>query len=147
MLAYRVYPHLQGALPGTAGHPQYLGTQGSGRLDNHGHYRIWYLALEPAGAIAEIFGDLDQWDANMFHCPSIPGSRQTLAIDLDDDTVDLVGELFPFLFPFPAEGQHLFEGFTQPPLGVDFESVGGEPFERLPLAGKGCRSIHQEEIG
>ena len=87
MLAYRVYPHLQGAPPGTAGHPQYLGAQGSGRLDNHGHYRIWYLALEPAGAVAEIFGDLDQWDANMFHCPSIPGSRQTLAtFHLDDDT-------------------------------------------------------------
>src|ERR1022692_3744035 len=74
MLAYRVYPDLPGALPGSAGHPLYLDTHCSWRLDNPERYQIWYLALEPAGAVAETFGDLDQWDAEMFMCPSVPGS-------------------------------------------------------------------------
>jgi hypothetical protein len=87
MLAYRVYPDLPGAPPGTAGHPLYVQTQGFGRLDNPGHYRIWYLALEPAGAIAETFGDLDLWHPEMFQCPSISGSRRALAtLGMDDDT-------------------------------------------------------------
>ena len=87
MLAYRVRPDLPGALPGSAGHPLYLDTQCSGRLDNPERYQIWYLALEPAGAAAETFGDLDQWDAEMFRCPSVPGSRLALAtFRLDDDT-------------------------------------------------------------
>lgn len=65
----------------------HLGIQGSGRLDNPGHYRIWYLALEPAGAVAETFGNLEIWDPGMFACPSIHGSRKVLATyRLDDDT-------------------------------------------------------------
>jgi hypothetical protein len=87
MLVYRVCPYLPGAPPNTAGHPLYRGTQGSGRIDNPGKYRIWYLALEPAGAVAEAFGNLDQWDASMFRCLSIPGSHLALATyRLDDDT-------------------------------------------------------------
>jgi len=65
----------------------HLETQGRGRLDNPGHYRIWYLAMEPAGAVAESFGDLDEWDPEMFKFPGIPGSRRVLATYLlSDDT-------------------------------------------------------------
>ncbi len=94
MLVYRIYPHLPGAPPDAAGHPMYVSTQGAGRLDNPGHYRIWYLALEPAGAVAEAFGDLNEWNTEMFAFPSLPESRLTLAtyhlqddiplLDLDD---------------------------------------------------------------
>jgi len=64
----------------------YINTQGRGRLDNPGHYRIWYLALEPTGAIAETFGDLDQWNPEMFEDREIPASRRALAIyHLPDD--------------------------------------------------------------
>jgi RES domain len=94
MLAYRVYPHLPGASPGDPGHPLYMDAQGAGRLDNPGHYRIWYLTLEPAGAVAEAFGDLDPWEARMFKTAKLPGSHMALAtyilrddlalLDLDD---------------------------------------------------------------
>jgi RES domain-containing protein len=90
MLAYRVYPHLPGAPLGAPGHPLHLGAAGHGRLDNPEHYRIWYLALEPTGAVAEAFGDLDQWDAEMFRFPSIPGSRRALATYLLDDDIPLL---------------------------------------------------------
>jgi len=68
----------------------YLYTQGRGRLDNPGHYRIWYLALEPAGAVAEAFGDLDPWDAEMFRFPFIPGSRCALATHIVNDDIALL---------------------------------------------------------
>ena len=90
MLVYRVHPHLPGAAPDSPGHPLYLSTQGRGRLDNPGHYQIWYLALEPAGAIAEAFGDLDPWDAAMFRSCLIPGSCYALATYLVDDDVTLL---------------------------------------------------------
>lgn len=87
MLLYRVFPHLPLARLGEAGHPMHIRAQGSGRLDNPGYYKIWYLALEPAGAIAEAFGDLDEWTTEMFDCPLIAGSHRALATFLlRDDT-------------------------------------------------------------
>jgi hypothetical protein len=94
MLTYRVCPHLPGVAPNVPGHPLYIGAQGSGRLDNPGHYQIWYLALDEAGAVGETFGHLDRWDDRMFDFPDIPSSRRVLAtyrledhtplLDLDD---------------------------------------------------------------
>src|SRR5450432_4153311 len=87
MLVYRVFPHLPDAPWGAKGHAAYVEIQGSGRLDNPDHYRIWYLALEPGGAIAETFGDLGEWDTGMFESSLIPGSRRVLATYLlADDT-------------------------------------------------------------
>jgi hypothetical protein len=94
MLVYRVFPHLPQAPSEAAGHPMHVYPQGSGRLDNPAHYKIWYLALEPAGAVAETFGDLDEWDSAMFEYSLIQGSCRALAtyhlgdetplLDLDD---------------------------------------------------------------
>jgi len=87
MLAYRICPHLPTAAWASPGHPMHVGIQGTGRLDNPARYRIWYLALDPAGAVAETFGDLNTWDSAMFRCPLIPGSRRVLATyHLNDDT-------------------------------------------------------------
>jgi hypothetical protein len=90
MLVYRVFPHLPEAASGEPGHPIYIYSQGSGRLDNPGHYKIWYLALEPAGAVAETFGDLDDWDSAMFEYPGLPGSRRKLATYLLKDDAPLL---------------------------------------------------------
>src|SRR5450755_4328624 len=90
MLAYRVFPHLPEATWGAAGHAMHADRQGSGRLDNPGHYRIWYLTLEPGGAVAETFGDIGEWDSGMFEFPPIPGSRRALATYLLDDNIPLL---------------------------------------------------------
>jgi hypothetical protein len=95
MLVYRVFPHLASAAVGAAGHPQYLHRgQGGGRLDNPGHYLVWYLACSPSGAVGEAFADLDTWSDTMFAYPKLAGSRRALAtyaipddlalLDLDD---------------------------------------------------------------
>jgi hypothetical protein len=83
----------------------HVNRQGPGRLDNPAHYKIWYLSLEPAGAIAETFGDLDEWDSGMFDYPLISGSRRALAtyhlsdetplLDLDDSRNLLIRGLRP----------------------------------------------------
>jgi hypothetical protein len=90
MLVYRVFPYLPQATSGEAGHAMHVHAQGSGRLDNPSHYRIWYLALEQAGAIAEAFGDLDEWGSAMFDCPLITGSRRALATYLLSDYTPLL---------------------------------------------------------
>lgn len=80
MLAYRIFPYLKHAAPGESGHPQYLHKpQGAGRLDNPGYYDLWYLALSPAAAVAEVFGDLRRWSEGMFEVPYLPGGRRALA--------------------------------------------------------------------
>jgi RES domain len=87
MLVYRVFPHLPHARYAEPGHPLHLHAQGTGRLDNPGQYRIWYLALEPAGAMAEVFGDRGTWDAAMFEYKPTAGGRYALAtFFLADDT-------------------------------------------------------------
>lgn len=80
MLAYRIFPYLSSARAGQPGHPLYLHKpQGRGRLDNPGAYDLWYLALNPSGAVAEVFGDHRTWTADMFDAPFVPGSRRALA--------------------------------------------------------------------
>jgi hypothetical protein len=87
MMVYRVFAHRPGAKASDAGHPLHISGQGSGRLDNPGHYRVWYLATEPSGAVAETFGALARWSEDMFDCPAAPDSRRALATYLlDDDT-------------------------------------------------------------
>lgn len=90
MLVYRVFPHLAEAPSGTAGHPLHVGFQGRGRLDNPAHYQVWYLALEPAGAVAETFADLDEWNNDMFRFSPMSDSRYFLATYLLDDNVPLL---------------------------------------------------------
>ena len=90
MLVYRVFPYLPQAASGETGHATHDHAQGTGRLDNPNHYRIWYLAVEPAGAIAEAFGDLDEWGSAMFECPMIPGSRRAMETYLLSDCTPLL---------------------------------------------------------
>jgi hypothetical protein len=95
MLLYRVFPYIPGAVAGAPGSGEYLHKpQGAGRLDNPRHYDVWYLATEPAGAIAEVFGDQYEWSNAMFPFPKLPGSNRALGtysipdgsniLDLDD---------------------------------------------------------------
>ncbi|WP_155345846.1 RES domain-containing protein [Acrocarpospora pleiomorpha] len=95
MLVYRVFPQLADADPGGEGHALYLHKdQGAGRLDNQGHYSVWYFALEQSGAIGEAFGNLSAWSDEMFSFPKLAGSQRSLAtyalpddsslLDLDD---------------------------------------------------------------
>lgn len=79
MLAYRVFPYLPSAVPGSNGSSSYLHRpQGGGRLDNPRKYDVWYLASDASGAVAEVFGDLDTWSDDMFDFPALPGSRRAL---------------------------------------------------------------------
>jgi hypothetical protein len=99
MLVYRVFPRLPQADLGDVGHPLHIGRQGLGRLDNPAHYRVWYLAFESSGAIAEAFGHRRDWNHEMFECPIAQGSRLALATYLlDDDTplldLDDAGNLY-----------------------------------------------------
>lgn len=91
MLVYRVFPHVPGAAEGDPGHPLYLPqAQGSGRLDNPSHYRVWYFALEPSGAVGEKFGNLSTWREEMFFRPDVPGSRLALATYFLPENLDLL---------------------------------------------------------
>ncbi len=91
MLAYRIFPYLPHAKHGEPGHPQYLHKpQGRGRLDNPGHYDLWYLALSPAGAAAEVFGDLRRWSEDMFEVPYLPRGRRALATFEIPDGISLL---------------------------------------------------------
>lgn len=106
MIVYRVFPRHPSAAPGEPGHPDFLyRPQGRGRLDNPGHYDLWYFAVVPECAIGEVFGDLSEWVGDMFHVPYLPGSRRALGrfeipddlsvLDLDDANALLVRGLRP----------------------------------------------------
>ena len=88
MLLYRVFPYVEAAAAGDAGHPLYLHRpQGSSRLDNASDYDCWYLAAEASGAIGETFGDLGIWTPGMFAFPLLPGAVRALGVyRIDDDT-------------------------------------------------------------
>jgi len=91
---YRVLPWVPGAAPGEPGHPLFVPGLNAGRIDNVEHYETLYASDAPAGACAEAFGFLRVWSESMMRgSPSLPGSRQALAIyelgeslicDLDD---------------------------------------------------------------
>lgn len=82
-----MFPYIPGTTNCVPGSPTYLHKpQGRGRLDNPDHYDIWYLALEASGAIGESFGDLPEWNDNMFAFPGLLGSRRALGTyQLSDD--------------------------------------------------------------
>lgn len=91
MLAYRIFPYLPRAKPNESGHPLYLHRpQGTGRLDNPGTYDVWYLAKSPAAAVAEVFGNLNQWTADMFDVPFLPRSRRAMATIEVPDGINLL---------------------------------------------------------
>jgi len=68
--------------------------QGAGRIDNPDVYRTLYCSDDPAGAVAEAFGNLAIWtDVMLSGPPSLPGSVRALGVydsgearilDLDD---------------------------------------------------------------
>jgi hypothetical protein len=91
---YRVFPWVDSARRAEPGHPLYVvPTQGAGRVDNPEHYVVLYASDEPAGAVAEAFGNLSTWSPVLFEGPpSVPGSVRAIArytlganvLDLDD---------------------------------------------------------------
>ncbi len=58
---------------------------------------------------------------------------QRNAVDFYYDAVDFVWESFAFRTPLAAELDDLFDGFAEPAIGVDLESRGDQPVERLPV--------------
>lgn len=82
MLVHRVFPHdPTGRRPDQPGHPLYVHPdQGLGRLDNPDRYRVRYLALDPAAAVAEAFGNLTIWQPSMLRFPQLPGAIRALGV-------------------------------------------------------------------
>ncbi len=87
MRLYRVFPWLAAARESEPGHPLYVSPlQGGGRVDDPERYLSLYLSSAAAGAVAEVFGNLRWWPAEMFVRPGLPGSASALATcDLPDD--------------------------------------------------------------
>jgi hypothetical protein len=95
MLVFRVFPWVEGAPRGRAGLPLFVPTpQGSGRVDNPGHYLTLYVSDAAPGAVAEAFGNHAVWTDDLVSGPPmLPGSVRALAtyqlegppvLDLDD---------------------------------------------------------------
>ena len=51
-----MFSYLRNAPPDAPGGALYIPPQGRGRVDNPQHYRTYYAALEPEGAVAEVIG-------------------------------------------------------------------------------------------
>lgn len=92
MIAYRVFPHLQGAPRGNPGHPLYVHPdQGNGRWDNPDVYRAMYLTASPTVAIGETFAHLSNWTPMMLPFPTVPGGHRALGhYHLDEDLEPLL---------------------------------------------------------
>lgn len=110
MLVYRVFTYDPMAPPGVAGHPLHVYPQGKGRLDNPGHYRVWYFAIEAPGAIGETFGDHDEWTDDMFLEPRLPTGRRALGVYRIDDGLSLLDL---------DDAQHLLERGLRPTQVVE----------------------------
>lgn len=87
MRLYRVFPWLASAREGEPGHELYVAEpSGAGRVDNPSRYHGLYLSDSPVGAVAEAFGTLKRWTAQMFVRPDLPGSlRAVAAYEVADD--------------------------------------------------------------
>lgn len=104
MRVFRVLPYLAGAKVGEPGHPLTVPTpQTAGRISNPDAYRVLYVSDAAAGAVAERFGDLNEWSDEMFKSPGL-ATRLHLAayelgsgrvLDLDDARVLLDRGLRP----------------------------------------------------
>lgn len=105
VLLYRVISYLEDAAlaePGGALHVPAI--QGAGRVDNPEHYRVLYLADDPAGAVGESLGRFHTWGPVVLHGPpALTGSRKALAtyegepalLDLDEPTELVARDLPP----------------------------------------------------
>jgi len=79
---YRVFNYLEGAAPDEPGGAFYIPPQVAGRIDNPEHYRVLYVASEPAAAVAEAFGPRPYyvWTKELLRGhPMLPGSVRALA--------------------------------------------------------------------
>lgn len=87
MRLYRVFPWLAAAEERAPGHALFVPRpQGAGRVDNPGRYETLYLSSDPAGAVAEAFGNLRRWTPRMLLAPALPGSVKALGTyELPDD--------------------------------------------------------------
>lgn len=104
---FRIVVWKEDARLGEEGHPLWLpvGYQGQGRIDNPDLYAALYLSTDPAGAVAESFGNLSLWSDEMFlGPPRAPGTIRALAtfqladapvLDLDDPAALLERSLRP----------------------------------------------------
>lgn len=81
MNLYRVLPYQDSAARDQPGHPLYVPpSRGVARIDNPEIYDALYLGDTPAGAVAEAFGWMPQWDVGMLRGSRIlPGSVRALA--------------------------------------------------------------------
>lgn len=66
--------------------------QGRGRWDNPSLYTVRYLALDPAAAVAEAFGNLGLrwWTPAMFRFPALQGATRSLGVYRLDDGIRLL---------------------------------------------------------
>lgn len=78
MTLYRVFPHIPSAGPGSLGNPLFIPRQGGGRLDNPDKFTVLYLSNSAAGAIAEAFGRLPEWNPAMLSTP-LAGAQPAVA--------------------------------------------------------------------
>ena len=79
--------------PDEAGHPLYVSRrQGRGRVDDPEHeYRVLYVATDPAGCVAEVFGDFVAWTPALLEPPpSLPNAvRAVIGYEIDATLCDL----------------------------------------------------------
>lgn len=73
------------------GHPLYVpaALQGAGRFDNPDHYAALYTATEPAGAVAEVFGNRHTWTSAMFSRPKDELVRVLVTLETEPRLLDL----------------------------------------------------------
>ncbi len=72
---------------------------------------------------------------------------QRRAIDLDDDAVDFVGEVFALGLLLLDEGPDLVEGFRQLARLVDLEAGGVQGVQRFRVAVEVGAAIFQQHVG
>lgn len=81
------------ATPEEPGHPLYVyPRQGRGRVDDPDHeYLVLYVGLDPAGCVAEAFGDFMVWTPALLEpTPALPGaSRALVEYEVDVSLCDL----------------------------------------------------------
>ncbi len=81
------------ARPGQPGHPSYVyPRQGRGRIDDPEHeYLVLYVGTDPAGCVAEVFGDFAVWTPALLDPPpAMPSAvRALVEYDIDASLCDL----------------------------------------------------------
>lgn len=87
MHLYRVHPWIPGTEPHEPYGAMYIPPgQGAGRWDNPDLYSLRYFSTTPEGAVAETFGALAAWSADMLSVPIAPDAVRALSTyELADD--------------------------------------------------------------